>query len=61
MALFGVFRVKPRGAFWSSPECKTWLNMRMGHTRRELAYLCEAGKDERQGCAPAKARGACAR
>ncbi|CAK0862774.1 unnamed protein product [Prorocentrum cordatum] len=39
MALFGVFRVKPRGAFWSSPECKTWLNMCMGHTRRSKGDL----------------------
>ena len=34
-ALRSVLRVKTNGAFWSSPECKTWLNMTMGHTRRD--------------------------
>eukprot|EP00959_Pyramimonas_sp_CCMP1952_P453077 9467655-Pyramimonas_sp.AAC.1 len=33
MAAFSLLRVKENGAFWSSPESRTWLNMSMYHTR----------------------------
>eukprot|EP00959_Pyramimonas_sp_CCMP1952_P337077 7058520-Pyramimonas_sp.AAC.1 len=34
-ALFCVLELVVGGLFWLAPECKTWINMSRGHTRRD--------------------------
>ncbi|CAK0828083.1 unnamed protein product, partial [Prorocentrum cordatum] len=37
MALYSVLRIRRGGMFWSSPECKTWLQMCSFHTSPPVA------------------------